>query len=119
MIRPEWNVENATSAIEDLHYDELVAMIEAISEPDTEDEVSAYYGELIERTLPGADVAELVLWPNEWFRDSKKNEIDLSSQEIANYLLAWTGVKILGSNEIELPEIPKSKLAAQERPGGR
>ena len=93
-------------------------MIEVISEPDTEDEVSGYYGELIECTLPGADVAELIYWPNEWFRNKKKVEIDLSSEEIANYLLAWTGVKVLGAERVELPVIPESKVLGQERRRG-
>ena len=115
MIRPEFNVSEPPRAIEGFRYDELVAMIEFISDPDADEEVSEYYGELIECSLPGADVAELLLWPSEWFHDKKMADIDLTSEEIANYLLAWTGVRLIGSQEVTLPEIPESKRSAPAR----
>ncbi|MGJ8724000.1 MAG: hypothetical protein ACSHYB_05545 [Roseibacillus sp.] len=115
MIRPEFNVESPPHAVEDLEYHELVAMIEVISDPDTEEEVAGYYGELIEMTLPGGEVADLILWPAEWFRDPKMLEVDLDETEIANYLLAWTGKKLVGAEMVELPEIPASKRAGDGR----
>ena len=119
MIRADLNPENPPHAIEGLTYEELVAMIEVLSDPDADEEVSGYYGELIECTLPGAEVADLILWPSEWFCDPRMAEVDLSSEEIAHYLLAWTGVKVIGTAGIKLPEIPESKRSAPARPPRR
>ena len=115
MIRPELNVESVPSAVEDLEYHELVSMIEVISDPDTEDEVAGYYTEVLECTLPGAEISELILWPSEWFCDKAMSEVDLDSREIANYLLAWTGKTLAGSETVKLPPIPESKFAAERR----
>ena len=114
MIRPEFDVEKAPHAIAGLKYEELVAMIEVVSDPETDEEIAGYYGELIECSLPGAGLADLLLWPEEWFGDEKMSEVDLSSEEIANYLLAWTGVQVIGSEVVILPEIPESKRSGRK-----
>ena len=108
MIRPGLKITDDPRPIDDLTYTELVEMIEIISEPETEEELGDFYARLIECTLPGANVMELIFWPNEWFQDGHDTEFDLSSSEMANYVMAWTGKRLLGAEAIELPEIPDS-----------
>ncbi len=109
MIRANFNATEEPQAVDDLSYDELVAMIEVICDPDTDEEVSGYYIGLIDCTLPGAEVSELIFWPNSWFRDEAMSSVDLSPPQIANYLLAWTEAILPGAEKIELPPIPTSK----------
>lgn len=108
MIRPGLNVDDDPRPLADLTYAELVTMIETISEPDTDEELGDFYARLIECTLPGANVMELIFWPNEWFRAEENVEFDLSSSEMANYILALTKRPVIGSETIQLPAIPDS-----------
>lgn len=115
MIRPEWQSRDEPRAVDDLTYEELVAMITAISDPQTEDEIRAYYINLINCTLPGAQVSDLIFWPNKWFEDERMLHADLTPNEIANYLLAWTETRLPGSEAIHLPTIPDSKRSGPPR----
>lgn len=115
MIRPDFNLDEEPRVIEDLRYGELVAMIEAICDPDIDEEVGFYYIQLIELTLPSAEVSDLIFWPHEWFQDREKREVDMEPDEIANYILAWTGKRLPGSESISLPSIPESKRASSQR----
>lgn len=109
MIRPEFNVKAAPQAVHNLTFEELVEMIDVISDPDTDEETGGYYEQTIELTLPGSNVADLILWPDDWFQDDAMAQVDLSPAEIASYLLAWTGKQLKGSENITLPKIPQSK----------
>ncbi len=109
MIRPEFNAKSAPHAVNNLTYEEFVEMIDVISDPDTDEETGGYYEGIIELTLPGANIADLILWPDDWFQDDAMAEADLSPEEIANYVLAWTGKSLRGSEKVALPKIPKSK----------
>ena len=109
MIRPEFDPKSEPRAIIDLKYEEFVEMIDVISDPDTDEETGSYYEAIIELTLPGANAADLILWPDDWFQDKAMAEADLSPAEIANYILAWTGKSLRGSEKVTLPKIPKSK----------
>ena len=111
MIRPNFDPADEPRTINDLTYDELVAMIEAICDPNTDEEISGYYVGLIDCTLPGANVSDLIFCPDEWFRDKAKLNIDLSPIDVANYILAWTERRLLGDETIVLPTIPDSKRA--------
>ena len=115
MIRPDLNPADEPRAVDDLTYDELVAMIAAVCDPDTEEEINRYYVGIIDCTLPGASVSDLIFWPNEWFRDEEMLQVDLSPNEIANYVLAWTEKRLPGSEAIELPAIPESKRSGPPR----
>ena len=109
MIRTDFDVTEDPREFSDLTYEQLIQMIEAISDPETEEEVEGYYVGVIDCTLPGSEVTDLIFWPNEWFRDSQMSEIDLNAQEIANYLLAWSEKRLKGSEKVVFPEIPQSK----------
>lgn len=109
MIRPEFDPKSEPRAVNDLKFEELVEMIEVISDPDTDEETGGYFEGVIELTLPGARVADLILFPDDWFQDKTMVDVDLSSEEIAAYLLAATGKRLAGSEEITLPKIPASR----------
>ena len=109
MIRPEFNPADEPNVVADLTYAELIAMITAVGDPDTGDEVMSYYIGIIDCTLSGANVSDLIFWPNEWFNDKEMRHVDLSPAEIANYILSWTGRTLPGAEEVDLPTIPESK----------
>lgn len=96
-----------------LTYEELVAIIDAVLETEMSDDDVSFYLQTVELTLPGADVEELLFWPDQWFRDESMSEVDLNEFQIANYLLAWTRRMLPGSERITLPEIPTSKEATR------
>lgn len=96
-----------------LTYEELVAIIDAVLETEMSDDDVSFYLQTIELTLPGADVEELLFWPDQWFRDESMSDVDLNEFQIANYLLAWTRRMLPGSERITLPEIPASKEATR------
>ncbi len=109
MTRPEFDPSAEPLPVKDLSYAELVEMITAIQDPHTGDEVISYYIDLIDCTLLGANVSDLIFWPNLWFRDEEMFDVEFTSEQIANYILAWTDRQLPGSEVITLPTIPPSK----------
>jgi hypothetical protein len=90
-------------------------MIETICDPDTEEEISGYCMGLIDCTLPGANVSDLIFWPDEWFRDESKLNVDLSPIDVANYVLAWTERRLSGDEAVVFPTIPDSNRPGPQR----
>lgn len=115
MIWPDFDPSSEPRAVGDLTYAQLVSMVEAIRDPDTDEDIGEFYMETIERTLPGANVSDLIFWPNEWFRDEEMLHADMEASEIAAYLIAWTGKKLPGSEDVRLPTIPVSKRSGPPR----
>ena len=109
MDHPEKATPESQSSWIDLTYHEVVDHINWIRDPDVEDDSQVYYLNLVDSSLPGADVSDLIFWPNHWFKDEEMLDVDLSDQEIAGYLMAWTGKRLVGAELIELPIIPTSK----------
>ena len=93
----------------DLTYEEALQHILWIQDPEVEDDMQIYFIGLVDSTFPGADVDDLIFWPNVWFRDEEWEEAVMSNKEIVQYLMAWTGKTLVGAEGIELPDIPDSK----------
>ena len=109
MIRPEMDLKKNVKSIHNLTYSELVEMLKVICDPNYDEDIQSFYLETIDATLPGGNVSDLIFWPNLWFADEDMLDVEMEPFEIADYLLAWTGISLTGSENRKLPEIPKSK----------
>lgn len=92
-----------------LSYQEAVDHIRWIRDPETEEDFQIYYLDLVDSTFPGANVSDLIFSPDIWFRDDEMLHAEFSDEELAEYLMAWTGKRLAGAEAIDLPVIPDSK----------
>ncbi|MGM0936020.1 MAG: hypothetical protein ACQEWL_05295 [Pseudomonadota bacterium] len=75
---------NQTKYIDDLTYEELIAIIEFICNAEGNESEQSYTLDLLEINFD-ANPLDLIYWPNEWFNDEDVD--DLSFEEIAAYLM--------------------------------
>ena len=88
----------------DLTYQEAVDYLERILDPATEDDFRIYFLNLLDSTFPGAEVSDLIYWPDYWFNDEDMLHVELSNETIVQYLMAWTGKRLIGAGKVELPK---------------
>lgn len=103
------NASKEQAAWVDLTYQEVVNHINWIRDPFTEEDAQIYYIGLIDSIFPGSNVDDLIFWPNQWFKDEGMLQVELSDEEVAQYLMAWTRKRLVGAESIVLPSIPATK----------
>ncbi len=100
-------VEDALSPaphlIDDLRFDEAVEVVPAITQVTISEAQMSFALAMLEHNLPGANLSDLVYWPDQWFGDATKLHIDLSPEHIVAYAMARSGRALLGAPEIDLP----------------
>ena len=63
---------------------------------------------LLERNFHG-NPSDLIFCPNDWFQDPDMLHVELSTEEIARYLMARSGRQLIDAPKIDLKyQIPKS-----------
>ncbi len=115
LIRPDMNLSLPARAIADLTYAELVRMVEAILDTGTDGDVRSYYMAVIDATLPGAAVCDLIYHRHSWFRDDSYFDVGMSPTQMAAWLMAWTEKRLPGAEGVALPTIPESKRRGPPR----
>ncbi|VXD04949.1 conserved hypothetical protein [Enterobacterales bacterium 8AC] len=92
---------------DDLTWRELIEVIDFICMAEGKESEQSYALALLEANF-NANPSDLIYWPNEWFEDEEMFHVDLTTEEIAGYLMAKSGRQLPGAPDIELKyPIPK------------
>lgn len=81
----------APAFVPDLTYAELHAVLLSTQGHELSESVGSYYLEWLGVNLPGANVSDLVYWPNEWFNDETMLQVELTPDQILAYAMAKSG----------------------------
>ena len=97
----------------DVAYSEALAVLDAVSTAAIPEAHISYYLGWLEAQFPGANMNDLIYWPDEWFveaslfRDANgafKPESELSLDQILAYAMAKSGRKLPGTpKDVTLP----------------
>jgi hypothetical protein len=104
----------------DVVYSEALALLDAVSTATAPDAEMGYYLRWLEAQFPGANMNDLIYWPDEWFGDASlfrdangafKPESEFSNDQILAYAMAKSGRKLPGAPaNVALPfPIPGAK----------
>lgn len=85
----------------DLSWDELIQIIQFVCQAEGKESEQSYALGLLEKNFD-ANPSDLIYWPNEWFQDKDMLHVDLTSEEIAGYLMAKSGRRLSDAPHIEL-----------------
>lgn len=97
----------------DVVYSEALAVLDAVSTAAVSEAESAYYLGWLQAQFPGANMSDLIYWPDEWFENASlfrnangafKPESELSADQILAYAMARSGRNLPGAPEnVALP----------------
>ncbi|BEM57524.1 hypothetical protein SME22J_13850 [Serratia marcescens] len=85
----------------DFTWDELVQTLRCVSDAKSKESEQNFALALLEKNFDG-NPSDLIFWPNEWFQDPDMFHIELTTEEIAGYLMARSGRHLADAPEIEL-----------------
>lgn len=92
---------NLEKYYEDFTWQELVQIIDFICKAEGKESEQNFALSLIELNFDG-NPSDLIYWPDSWFQDPEMLHVDLSSEEIAGYLMARSGRLLADAPSIEL-----------------
>jgi len=92
---------NVEKVYEDFTWEELVQTINCICDPQSKESEQHFGLSLLEINFYG-NPSDLIFWPDSWFKDPDMLHVELTSEEIAGYLIARSGRQLLGTPEINL-----------------
>ena len=81
----------------ELEWDELVEVLALVQAGELPDPLHEQALAFLETNLPGAQVAELLQWPGQWFGNRWYEEIALGPDEVAGHLLERCGRELPGA----------------------
>jgi hypothetical protein len=101
-------------------YREALAVLDAVATAAVPEAETAYYLGWLDAQFPGANISDLIYWPDEWFGDASlfreangafKPEAALSHEQILGYAMARSGRTLPGApTDVPLPyPIPPAK----------
>lgn len=106
-------LQPAPQYVADVTWPELLAVAESVRSAELPDEAAqSYYLHWLEANLPGANVSDLIYWPNVWFGDDSlfldrfhqfKPEAELTAAQVLRYALLRSGRELPDVPEVELP----------------
>lgn len=85
----------------DFTWDELVQTLRWVSDAKSKESEQNFALALLEKNFDG-NPSDLIFWPDEWFQDPDMFHVDLTTEEIAGYLMARSGRYLADAPEIEL-----------------
>ena len=90
--------------VPDLTYAELRDVLEMQLSVTLSEAETSYYLRWLEANLPGAEVSDLIYWPNEWFGNEAMLHAELTPDQILAYAMARSGRRVPGAPEgVPLP----------------
>lgn len=92
---------NVVKIYEDFTWEELVQTINCIRDPKSRESEQDFGLSLLEINFRG-NPSDLIFWPDHWFKDPDMLHVELTSEDIAGYLIARTGRQLAGAPEINL-----------------
>lgn len=85
----------------DFTWEELIQTIQFICDCEGKESEQNFALSLLERNFEG-NPSDLIFWPDSWFQNPEMLDVELSSEEIAGYLMARSGRYVTDAPEIEL-----------------
>lgn len=92
---------NLEKFYEDYTWDELVQTINCICDPKSKESEQNFALSLLEKNFHG-NPSDLIFWPDHWFKNPDMLHVELTSEEIAGYLMARSGRLLADAPEIHL-----------------
>lgn len=86
---------------EDFSWEELVQTIDYLCNAEGSESQQNYALDLLIKNFDG-NPSDLIFWPNEWFQNPDMLHVELSTEEIAGYLMARSGRQLADAPEIAL-----------------
>jgi hypothetical protein len=77
--------------VPDLTYDELREVLRSVRAVELSEAVQSHFLNWLEVNLPGANISDLIYWPNEWFNDEAMLHVELSDDRMLAYAMAKSG----------------------------
>lgn len=104
----------------DATYSDALAVLDAVSTAAVPEAEIGYYLGWLEAQFPGANMNNLIYWPDEWFGDASlfrdangafKPESELSNAQVLAYAMAKSGRRLPGApKDVSLPfPVPREK----------
>ena len=81
----------APALVPDLTYAELSAVLRSELDHELSGAVGSYYLEWLDVNLPGANISDLLYWPNQWFNDEAMLQVELTPDQFLAYAMARAG----------------------------
>ncbi len=99
---------NLEKFYEDFTWDELIQTINCVSDPKSKESEQHFALSLLEKNFH-SNPSDLIFWPDDWFQDPDMLDVELSTEEIAGYLMVRSGRLLADAPKIDLKyQIPKS-----------
>ncbi|EDX0052199.1 hypothetical protein GT185_005357, partial [Salmonella enterica] len=92
---------NLEKFYEDFTWDELVQTIKCVCDPKSKESEQNFALSLLEKNFH-SNPSDLIFWPNHWFKNPDMLHVDLSTEEIAGYLMARSGRQLVDAPKIDL-----------------
>lgn len=92
---------NQEKFYEDFTWDELLQTINCVCDPRSKESEQNYALSLLEKNFHG-NPSDLIFWPDHWFNNPDMLHVELTSEEIAGYLMARSGRLLVDAPEIHL-----------------
>jgi hypothetical protein len=83
--------------VPDLTYPELREVLRSMLDGELSEAVESYYLCWLGANLPGANVSDLIYWPNEWFKDESLLQVEFTPDQILAYARAKCGRIVPGA----------------------
>ncbi|HCL5250414.1 TPA: hypothetical protein N2G30_000486 [Salmonella enterica] len=85
----------------DFTWDELIQTINAVCDAKSKESEQDLALSILIKNFAG-NPSDLIFWPDEWFQDPDMLHVDLTTEEIAGYLMARSGRHLADAPQIEL-----------------
>ncbi|MCE0828273.1 hypothetical protein LVQ78_19820 [Buttiauxella sp. A2-C2_NF] len=92
---------NLEKFYEDLTWDELLQTINCVRNAKGKESEQSFALSLLEENFHG-NPSDLIFWPDHWFQAPNMLHVDLTTEEIAGYLMARSDRQLADAPEIEL-----------------
>lgn len=86
---------------EDFTWDELVQTINCVCDPRSKESEQNFALSLLKKNFHG-NPSDLIFWPDHWFKNPDMLHVELTSEEIAGYLMARSSRLLADAPEIYL-----------------
>lgn len=85
----------------DFTWDELIQTLHCVSDAKSKESEQNFALALLAKNFDG-NPSDLIFWPDEWFQNPDMFHVELTTEEVASYLMARSGRHLADAPEIEL-----------------
>lgn len=89
--------------VDDLTFEEARMLLVAITSAKLPMAQTDHYLALLDANLPGANLSDLIFWPDEWFGDPDALHIELTPEQTLTFAMGRAARTLTGAPDVELP----------------